>query len=208
MTTDTKHKGYAILIVLIAVAIMLIISGIQMRTLFVGNGPKPSTGIERWPWQLEDLLAGEGETIKLPRPPKPQFAEALDVVGQVTRDGDERGTVNIHFDTDGRVQAAWKSAYTHNEQTISISAELKGNINVKQTYEDEDGKDKSRLFLIAKGPYLKQTQDPSVPVSDEKGTAWLIGWLRPDHSAEGHLTLTTDEKWSAVYDWATASAKP
>lgn len=208
MKTNAKHKGYAVLVVLIAVAILMILYAVQMRALFVGNGPKTPTGIEQRPWQLEELLVGEGESVKLPRPPKPQFAEALDVAGQVTRDGDERGTVNIHFDTDGRVQATWKSSYKHNEQTISLNAEMKGNINVKQTYEDTDGKDKSRLFFIAQGPYLKQTLDPTAAVNDEKGTAWLIGWLHSDHHAEGHLTLTTDQKWSAVYDWTAPPVEP
>jgi hypothetical protein len=201
MKTGAKHKGYAILIVLIAVAIMLMLAGVQMRTLFVGKGPKPSTGIEQRPWLLEELLAGPQETIKLPRPPKPQFAESLDVSGPVSRDAAERGTVSIHFDTDGRVRAAWQTAYRHDQQTITLSAEMNGNIDVAQAYEDADGKDKSRLFFIAQGPYLKQTADPAVPVPDEQGTVWLTGWLTTDHRAAGHLTLTTDRKWSAVFDW-------
>lgn len=196
------------MIVLIAVAIMLILAGVQMRTLFVGKGPRPSTGIEQRPWLLEELLARPEEAIKLPRPPKPQFAESLDVSGPVMRDAVERGTVSIHFDTDGRIRATWRSAYRHDEQSITLSAEMNGNIHVKQTYEDADGKDKSRLFFIAEGPYLKQTADPAVAVPDENGTVWLTGWLGSDHRAEGHLTLTTDRTWSAVFDWTAAPVKP
>jgi hypothetical protein len=201
MNTDDKHQGYAILIVLIAVAIMLMLAAVQMRVLFVGSGPKPSTGIEQRPWLLEELLAGDDEAVKLPRPPKPQFAEILDVTGRVTRETSERGTVSIHFETNGRIRAAWNTEYRHAEQTIALSAEMTGNIQVGQTYEGPDGKDKSRLFFIARGPYVKQTFDPAFPVRDERGTTWLIGWLHSDRRAEGHLTLTTDRTWSTVYDW-------
>lgn len=207
MKTDDKHQGYAILIVLIAVAIMLMLAATQMRVLFVGSGPKASTGLEQRPWLLEELLAGDGEVVKLPRPPKPQFTEILDVTGPVTRETAERGTVSIHFDTDGRVRAVWDTEYPHGEQTIALSAVMNGNIHAGQTYEDGDGKDKSRLFMIARGPYVKQTFDPAFAVPDERGTAWVTGWLGSDRRAEGHLTLTTDRSWSTVYDWTASPGR-
>ncbi|MBL7214629.1 MAG: hypothetical protein ISS71_03005 [Phycisphaerae bacterium] len=200
MKRDSKHHGYAILIVLIAVAILLLLYATQMKTLFVPNVPKQPTGIEQRPWLLEDYLVAENESVKLPRSPKPQISEAFALNGRVTRDNAERGTVVIHFDTDGRIRATWTSEYTSNEQTHALTAEMDGNINVKQTYEDPNGKDKSRLFFIAKGPYLKKAAAVKTSIAEEKGTAWLIGWLKPDHTADGYITITTDRKWSAVYE--------
>lgn len=196
-----KQNGYAILIVLIAIAILLILYAVQMKALFVPqNLPKQSTGIQQRPWLLEDLLVPEGEVIKLPRSPKPQLAEPIQLNAGVKREDIDRGTAVIHLETNGRVRAAWKTEYVQNEQPTSITAEMNGNINIKQTYEDQNGTDKSRLFFIAKGSYQK-TADTLTGGADEKGAAYILGWLKPDHTAHGYITITTDEKWSAVYEW-------
>lgn len=197
-----KQNGYALLIVLIAIAIVLILCATQMKTLFVPtNLPKQKTGIEQRPWLLEELLIPAGEKVKLPRPPKPQLDEAFTLNGSVSRDEEQRGTAVVDFATDGRIHAVWETAYSLNEQTHTITAEMDGNIDVKRTFEGPEGRDKSRLFFIAQGPYLMKTTGADVSRPDEEGTAWLIGWLKPDRTADGYITLTTDRKWSAVYEW-------
>lgn len=195
-----KRNGYALLIVLIAAAILLLLFATQMKTLFVPRGVKRATGIEQRPWLLEELLVPAGETIKAPRSPKPTLEASFVLGADVQRDGIERGTAEIAFEPDGRIRAVWETEYVSNENTHAITAEMSGNVSVKQTYEGPDGADKSRLFLIGKGTYQKTTTGAD---GDEEGVAWLVGWLRPDYSAVGHITLTTNRKWAAVYDWTT-----
>ena len=198
-----KQKGSALLIVLIAVAIMLVLYGIQMKSLFGPRGQTQPVGVEERPWQLEHLLADEGEKIKLPRKPKPRLSEPLRVSVDVTRNNETKGTAAITFKPDGHIDAVWDCRYGYDEKTISISAEMAGNINVRQTYEDENGRDKSRLFFIAKGHYLKTSTTATIGTEREKGKAWLLGWLAADGTAEGHITITTDETWSAAYAFST-----
>jgi len=199
MNYNHHHKGYAILIVLIVVAIILILCATQMKTLFVPNLPLTHTNLQQRPWQLEELLVPAGETVKLPRSPKPELTEPFTVKAPVRRDGIDRGEVTIGFKTDGRIKSKWNVRYTQNEKDYAISAEMDGNIDIKRTWEDDGTKDKSRLFFIASGPYQKRTAGGAEP--DEEGTAWIIGWLKPDYAIEGHITLTTDRKWSAVYEF-------
>lgn len=198
-----KHKGSAILMVLIAVAIILLLSAVQMKTLFGPGLPRQPIGVEERPWQLKKLLVAEGESIKLPRSPKMKLDKVLMVSANATRNDAPRGTVGVTFNPDGHISAVWDCVYAYDEKTLSISAELAGNIHVKQTYEDENGRDKSRLFFIAKGKYLKATTTEAVGTTEEKGTAWMLGWLLPDGSVEGHVTITTDQTWSAAYAFST-----
>lgn len=191
-----KHKGYALLIVLIAVAILLILYAVQMKPLF-----KPETttnrpiGVEQHPWMLAELLVPEGKDVKLPRSPKPQLNEPRTINAAVSRNAEPRGKAAINFGTDGRIKATWNCEYAYDGQTHSITAQMAGNVNVKQTFEDQNGPDKSRLFFIAKGNYVKATASQTA----EKGTCWMLGWLKPDGAVEGHITITTDQQWAAAY---------
>ncbi len=200
-----RSNGSALLLVLVAVAIILVLMAVQMRTLFIPQGASPlPTGIEHYPWRLDEFLVAEGETIKLPRSPKPTLDEAVSLNAAVSRDGLPRGNVSITFGTDGRIQAAWESQYESSGKSHTITAEMTGNIVVKKTYTDDNGKDKSRLFLVAKGRYQKQAMSAETTSSPEKGDAWLSGWLKPDLTAEGHISIGQNTDWTAVYDLITA----
>jgi len=150
---------------------------------------------------LEELLVPQGVTIRLPKSPKPTLGEPIALSGPVTRNADLRGTVTLTLATDGRVQAQWTAAYTHEQKQYRLEATATGNIDIKETYQDANGTDKSRLFFIAKGPYRLHTQDAKTGDSEEIGTVYLLGYLRPNGQAEGTLTLTTDQQWSAVYNY-------
>ena len=202
-----KRKGSALLIVLIAVAIILLLYAVQMRTLFGPGLPTQPIGAEERPWQLKKFLVAEGGHIKLPRSPKIKLSKPLTISADVIRNEAARGTTTITFNADGRISAVWDCHYAYDEKILAISAEMVGNIHVKQMYEDENGRDESRLFFIAKGTYLKTTTTTAIGTTKEKGTAWLLGWLRPDGSIEGHVTITTDQTWSAAYEFATQKSE-
>lgn len=194
-----QRSGFAILIVLVAVAILMLLYFVQIDAFFGPGLPSQPAGIEQHPWVLEDLLIPEGQDIKLPRSPKPDLDEPFSISAPVRRDDADRGTVTLSFDTNGRMTAQWQCAYEQTGQEYQIDADMKGNISAKRTYEDTQGKDKSRLFFIAKGPYTKKPLDGDTAFGGEKGTCWLIGWLKPDHSVQGYVTITTDQQWAAAY---------
>ena len=203
--THPHRNGYAILIVLVAVAIVLILYGVQMKTLFVPDLPPNDTAVQERPWMLEELLAAEGDTVKLPRPPKPEFNEAFAVEAAVQRDGADRGKVTVGFKTSGRLQGRWNTRYTQNGNTYAITAEMEGNVDTQRTWEEAGRHDKSRLFFIGRGPYVRKTAGELEP--DETGTAWMLGWLGADRIVTGHIALTTDQKRSAVYEFTNAGGR-
>ncbi|MHC5082964.1 MAG: hypothetical protein ACYTET_03370, partial [Planctomycetota bacterium] len=116
--------------------------------------------------------------------------EPVTITATVSSDESPRGTVSITLGTDGRVQADWQTSYMNGEQTHTITAEMTGNIDAKRTFVDDDEtKDKSRLFFVARGRYKKEVSHPNLDPATEKGTAWVFGWLKPDQTAEGFVSI-------------------
>ena len=199
-----KQNGFAILIVLVAVVILMLLYFVQIDTLFGPGLPSEPAGIEEHPWVLEELLIAEDQPVKPPRSPKPELNEPFSVAAAVVRNGADRGTVTIAFGTDGRIRAAWDCVYRQSEIDYRVNAETRGNIHTKRTYQDDNGKDKSRLFFIAKGRYTKIPLESTESIGGEKGQCWLIGWIGPDRSVRGHLTLTQNRQWAAAYAFESA----
>jgi hypothetical protein len=196
---DLRKNGFVILIVLVVVAILLLLYFVQIKTFFGPSLPNESVGIEQHPWVLEQLLIPKGQDIKLPRKPKLQLDKPFSCTVPVMRKEAERGEVTIWFERNGRIRAMWECLYRQSGQAHHLQAQATGNIHTTRTYRDVGGKDKSRLFFIAKGKYHKRTLASASDPGDERGTVWLTGWIDPDRSMQGHLTLTTNQQWTAVY---------
>ena len=194
-----KNDGFVILIVLVAVAILMLLYFVQIDALF-GPGPsyKPA-GIEEHPWVLEELLVPDGEDVKLPRRRKLELDEPFSITAGVSRNEAERGEIAVAFDTDGRIRADWQCIYEQAGADYRVNASMNGNIHTKRTYQDEAGKDKSRLFFIARGRYAKTPLGETAGAGGEKGQAWLTGWIGPDRSIQGFVTLTRNQQWAAAY---------
>ena len=202
MKRHSKHRGFAILMVLVVVVIIMLLYFVQMDALFGPHLPTQPVGIEQRPWLLKELLVAEGEEIKMPRSPKIELNEPFETAASVSRDGQKRGDVKVTFDTDGRMISTWDCAYIHGDRNFTINAQMTGNIDSKQTFENAQGnKDKTKLFFIAKGTYTKTTTDPQTGTNSESGTAYCLGWLNPDKTTSGHITITTNKEWVAAYEF-------
>ena len=197
-----RRSGFAILIVLVAAAILMLLYFVQIDAFFGPGLPSQPAGIEQHPWILENLLVPDGQDIKLPRSPKPELNESFSVPARVRRNNSERGTVTISFDTNGRIMARWQCVYEQSGQSYQIDADMSGNIDTKRTYKNEQGKDKSRLFCIAKGRYVKKPLGGETGFGGEKGACWLTGWLGAGRQMEGYITITTDQTWAAAYPFS------
>ena len=194
--------------VLVVVAIMMVLYFVQIDAFFGPRLPGQSAGIEKHPWVLAELLVPADQPVKLPRRPKPTLEAPLTCDMAATLDNADRGTAEITFETNGRVQSRWECVYTSTDIEYRIEAAMDGNVVAKRTYSDENGKDKSRLFFIAKGRYTKTATQGNIDAEKmkelgEQGTAWLTGWLKPNLTAEGcYITITTNQEWAGVYSLA------
>jgi len=206
LNNNTCPKGYAVLVVLVVLVIGLMIYMLQMKA-FLAPARIPggrSVQVER-PWLQEDLIVPADKLIRLPKAPKVDLASGFTVSASVTRDGSDRGVALIDFDGSGEVEGTWNCAYAHEDRQYKYQASFKGNIDIEQTFSDKSGEDKSLLFFITKGQYRQSTYTPGMDEEITDGVIYFTGWVAPDRSIRGLATITTDQSWSASYNF---SGKP
>jgi len=209
--TMRKKNGYAAMLgLLIVIAIAMLIYFLEAKAIF-GPGRKYANRPvkpEDHPWQMEDLLVPEDQIVPVPKKGQPELLEPVILTASVQRNNVSRGSVKITFGKDCRVNAEWSAQYTSNLKEYTMRSNLKGNVVPSRVYSDpNDNKDSTRLFFIAKGSYAQIVQVTDGKFQTELGTAYILGWLRPDNTAEGTITITTDQSWSALYPFQTVVQK-
>ncbi len=211
--TMRKKNGYAAMLgLLIVIAIAMLIYFLEAKAIF-GPGRKYANRPvkpEDHPWQMENLLIPEDQIVPVPKKGQPELLEPIKLTASVQRNNAGRGSVKITFGKNCRVAADWSTQYEYDKKIYSIQAQMKGNVVPSKVYSDANGReDKTRLFFIAKGPYTQIIQLPDNTSQTEQGTAYILGWLRPDNTADGTITITTDQTWSALYPFnTTAQPRP
>ena len=204
------RAGFAGLFILIAVAIMMVLMMIQMKTLFrSGGGYRKSTAPPSRPWLQEELLVTDDRLIRLPRPPKPALDKPFSLTVPVTRKDNDRGEITIDFATTGEVAGTWQCRYSHENIDYIYNATFKGNIDVSKAYSDKQADDPSKLYFFTKGDYSQTIYNRrSEEECFTEGFVYTTGWMNPDHSVSGKITITTDRSWSADYQWQAGPAEP
>lgn len=193
-------KGSILIALLIGMAILLILYAMDFRAIF-GRNRLPATP-EEVPWRQEDRIVGPDKLIKLPSPPKPAIDDDFTIRAPVTRDDADRGEITLNFKYSGAIDGTWSCQYQHDSRHYAFSADFAGNIDVTKKFVDDNGPDKSKLFFIAKGKYTKKfAAEHTVNPSLETGIIYVTGWLDKDYRIDGAITITTDQTWSAVYDF-------
>lgn len=202
MIASLKRKnGFAILIVLVAVAIVMILYMVDMTAIF---GPGTSTGPRERPlWEDENRIVGPDVFIKLPKAPQPLLDDPVSVIGMVTRNDSYRGNIAVEFNAIGEVAGNWQASYQHDNKRYTFEAEFSGNIDVSKTYSVDNKTDKSKLYFITKGQYTQTVlNEKTEDIVATEGIIYVAGWLEPDYSAHGKIAITDEEKdFSAEYLW-------
>ena len=191
--------GFAILTLLVVIAIILLLYFIDMKAIFGPNLPTKSSPKDQRPWLKEDLILKPDQFIKLPQPPKPTIEEDFSIIAPVTFNGENRGEVTIDFNAHGEVSASWYCRYSLENRDYTCEANFTGNIHT-----DTETEDPTQLYFITKGNYTQTVYNhQSKQTSQDKGLAYTTGPLAPDYSAAGMITITTDKTWSATYNFNT-----
>ncbi len=197
-------RGFVLLLVLAAIAILAILYVIQMDAFFGPVVPGAKRTAEHRPWLEEDRIVPSDKLIKPPRPLKPAISEPLTLSARVRMDGNDRGTATLEFAVSGEVSGAWSCEYSHENRDYRFDAGFAGNIDVSRTYSEGDVTDESRLYFITKGAYRQTAYNVEAGTKTlDEGLVYVTGWLNTDHSANGLITITTDKTWSAVYTMET-----
>jgi hypothetical protein len=83
-----------------------------------------------------------------------------------------------------------------------MMGDFKGNTDPSKIYSDEEGEDRSLLFVICKGKFLiLESNMDTGKVRKVTGYIYVVGWIAPDLSAFGRIHLTSDKKTQQIFDW-------
>jgi hypothetical protein len=200
----SKRTGYALLILIIAIAILAILYMIDLTAMF-GPTKKINPYAER-PWFEEKRLLAEDKFPIKQTSKKEQVVikDRTKLLGIVRHNNEDRGSIEITIDPNGRAYGHWKCSYQHPDSNYVISAEFVGNIDPTKIYEDKTGKNKQLLYFITKGKYQQIKIDTATAKSwPSEETAYVIGWIDKDFSAKGKLFLMTAEGGNIEYNWQT-----
>jgi hypothetical protein len=114
----------------------------------------------------------------------------------ISDDGDARVLLNGEFQIEGKQYQAIAQPKAPGK---SEKNRFHGNIAPLKIYEDENGKDKSKLYVITQGLFhLKGSSDES----SLEGGAYVTCWIDKDYKAEGKLTIPffKDER-TVIFYW-------
>jgi hypothetical protein len=202
-------RGFALLIVLMAVVILLLLYFADLSIFTTGPLPqrkhRGAGTNEPMPWEEESRLVAAGQTPQGPNPGQPAITKAVSLTGPVTFEGEPRGQIVLNLRPNGYVDGRWQCRYSYRKSHYGIQAEFVGNIDPSKTYIDRDGQPVgSKLFFITKGRYTQTSEQADADSGfSSEGTVYVTGWVEPNFSASGQITITTDKSWYASYPWST-----
>ena len=197
-----NRGGFALLMLVIVVAIIAVLYFIQLKFLM---GPVPIVELPRdeRPWLDEERILEDSSKINMPRKPKPGLGSGFMMRGAVKLNQMDRGEIVLDFGGDGKVRGYWSCKYTHEEMGYAIDGSFEGNVDGEVTFEDENGKDKSLLYFIAKGEFTKESYNSKTDHhSFSDGMIYVVGWIKTDYSGNGKLTITSDKRSSVSFVWS------
>lgn len=201
--TPHKNKGFALIGLVVVIAILMMLYFVDMRAVFRTEVNNTKTSTIK-PWFEEERIVPDDQSIKSPGSPKIELYGKETFQTPVYRGQDQRGNITVTIDANGKVTCHWNAQYQQTDRFYVYQATAAGNIDVEKTFTQDGKKDKSRLFFITKGSYKKATckgQDHAEVIDVEEGEMYVTGWIDTDFTIQGLITITTDRSWSAQYTW-------
>jgi hypothetical protein len=169
----------------------------------VAVDPDVTEGLPVWKeWRARQARQEAGEK---PSAEQPAIAEVLEYETGVELGTEPRGKIALAIYPDGRVRGGWHGYY-YKERKINfeiMSGDFEGSIYPKKIHRDEGGaEDASKLYFMAGGQFLlSETDFDKGTVQHRAGALYVTGWLSPDYSVQGNVTITSDERYFETFEW-------
>jgi len=119
----------------------------------------------------------------------------------INDDGDVRASCSGDFQIDGKHYHAVAPRYPSKKEKNMFW----GNIAPLKIYEDENGKDNSKLYVITQGLFhLKGL----IEENSFEGFAYITCWIDTDYTAEGTLAIPLfGDKETVIFSWGPVGLK-
>jgi hypothetical protein len=210
-STHTTRRGFVgLLMLLITVAIGLVIYLMMFKAVLPDVDLDKQEKVRVWDeeWRMDPASPERQKAAKKTAKwleVKPPITEELTIIGDVELAGEPRGKITLVFSKDGKVKGKWEAQYDHDGVNYTITADFAGVTDPTNTFVEGTTARPDLLYFITKGAYTQKSLDSkNGQQSEQKGVAYVAGWLNISDAARGEITLTTDKSWSAVYSYNAA----
>lgn len=159
-------------------------------------------------WLMYDAKLGGGRPAVFEG--QPEILEGLGYKAELYKEGQKCGEIKLGVWLDGTVAGEWSGEFERSEPAKKryttlkdrerryVSNSFRGNIVKTKIYSDEQGQDRSKLYLIARGKLLLEEFDYQMRESHTiRGDVYVTGWMDSDYKVEGKLYVC----WT---DWSEA----
>ena len=203
-----NRPAFALLMLLIVVAIGMLIYYFALSPVDRKTAREQKKSPDEYPWveewRIKDRKGGDAAEQPTSED-QPKIREILEYSVNVQEQRNDRGLVNLTILPDGRVEGGWVAEYDTLSPRMNytvVKAGFKGNTDPSKIYSDADGEDKSKLFFITKGNFLiLETNFDNGIVRNVIGNIYVTGWINPDYSITGKITITSDKKSLQAFHW-------
>jgi hypothetical protein len=172
-----------------------------------------------YPWEEGHLFirrALDGYDMGGRRPPfrvQPQFTNLLNYSAVVYSGGNKYGRIEMEVCDDGDVRASWSGEfeimgkhYQAVKPKIPSRREMNmffGNYAPLKVYEDENGRDPSKLYVITQGMFELKNLSGTGSIQD---VAFITCWIDRDLKAEGRLSIPSfEQRGMLIFKWGPAA---
>ncbi len=194
---QSSRGGAALLLLLLVVVVISVLIFLDPSAIF-------SEGGSEHPWNEEKRLVRISKEVKKPTEDQPSIEQSWIFKADVKKDGQDRGAIEFVIKEDGRIEGFWEAEYNPEPQITYevMGSTFKGNIDPTKIYKDENGKDRSKLYLIAKGGFsILEWRDDKGTTRNVMGVIYLTGWLDKEYNAIGEITITSGRRNYRVFNW-------
>jgi hypothetical protein len=199
---ERNRPGYALLVLLISVAIVFILFAIDLGLLPSLTDPGGSG--EDTPWKEWRVVTSKQKDQQSPSELQPTITEAIRFDTKAWEESESRGKISIGIYPNGTVVGYWSGNYNKGTQVNCdiTNGDFDGYIWPSKIYSDENGEDPSKLYFITKGRFLLQENNlKEKTLNNKTGDIYVTGWLNRNYSATGKITITSNQRYSETFNW-------
>ena len=196
-----SQSGYVLLLMLLLIVVLGALIWLDPSALFSSKGPN-------LPWNENFRMVKEGQLVPSPSDCQPQITQPLLYTAKTYNNGAESGEVKLSVSPEGLIKGGWGGEFNPDPNTnfLVMGASFNGNIDPTKIYEGTDGRDPTKVYLIAKGKFIiLETNLNNNRVRSVKGKVYVTGWMDTDRNATGDVIITSDRRSFRRYTW---TAKP
>jgi len=192
------------------VFVVVVIAVVVTQRVMKATAKDPDTCLDLEPWKEWKLR----ESSTDPKPlqgtseEQPDITKGLQYDVNVTWQNESRGELFLIVQSDGMVYGGWSGHYHKEQAKLTIDVQdgaFTGYVCPLKIYQDENGRDPSKLYFIANGSFLIHEYDMKSKYRIVTGDLYVTGWIEADYTVSGNVIITSDGMHFETYDYTAYS---